>query len=254
MYTYCQEHVCKIYAKFLNTRINAYFRVQQNLENEISRITDFYLTKVKCTDFEWNILWNLTNLIVREIQKYSFASTWQYEQSTTKHWISISGEIFSNRVANNSVRRYGTKRSQEHSVACLAMHRYLHCPLSFPRMTEEFGVGSRGPGQAIQASILRKFQSLFARVSQKNDDESVPADWFVPSTKILRLRFTRNRPASRFRLHGSATKERLPPSSVSLRFFTLHPLSFPFFSFCLLPLCTFSIAGSSIRFHTRGVH
>ena len=77
-------------------------------------------------------------------------------------------------ITFDAVARNGARND---SIACLAMHRYLHCPLSFPRMTEEFGVGSRGPGQAIQPPpSSRKFQSLFARVSQKNDDESVPAD------------------------------------------------------------------------------
>lgn len=63
-----------------------------------------------------------------------------------------------------------------------AMRRYLPLPLSFPRMTEEFGSGSLGPSRRWQTDPpskpppSRKFRSLFARVSQKNGDESAPPD------------------------------------------------------------------------------
>lgn len=77
-------------------------------------------------------------------------------------------EIFSNHVNNSG----GAHSPAEHSPTTAPLSDASLSPTAVIVSTDDRGIWKRGS----LATRRRKFRSLFARVSQKNGDESAPAD------------------------------------------------------------------------------
>lgn len=77
-------------------------------------------------------------------------------------------EIFSNHVNNSG----GAHSPAEHSPTTAPLSDASLSPIAVIVSTDDRGIWKRGS----LATRRRKFRSLFARVSQKNGDESAPAD------------------------------------------------------------------------------
>lgn len=121
-------------------------------------------------------------------------------------------EIFSNHVNNSG----GAHSPAEHSPTTAPLSDASLSPIAVIVSTDDRGIWKRGS----LATRRRKFRSLFARVSQKNGDESAPADWFDRRQKYWGGVSRAIGPPIPT-LHGSAAKER----PVLSRFF---PLPLPF--------------------------
>lgn len=142
-------------------------------------------------------------------------------------------EIFSNHVNNSGGC---THNPAEHSPTTTslppppAMRRYLPLPLSFPRMTEEFGSGDRRwqPAAANSARCLRAFRRRTAtnprRPIDSTADKNIGAAFHAQSVPPLPP------PPHSSTLHGSVAKERWPVLS---RF---HFFSLSLFPFVRIPL------------------